>query len=294
MTTMREAVQSVLSRLNGAMPGDLAVTTTDYVVGDDTLQLAPGVPRINPGTLVSLDLHDLYVTAIDNNGTMLTVTPLVSDEPSTVPAGSIARIRPAQSTREVFARLRDQIQAMSAPNNGLFYPAAADYGPSYGDNTYPVPEDWTVDPVRVLDVTYQAYGTGYWGRVNGWRWQPDIGAVRITGAVPPGPVIRVLYALPFAVPTLLSQDLTDDLGIPATMADIPVLGATADLALGLEGRRLIPTSQGDGRRAEEVPITAGSALARELRRAQNDRIQGERARLGRLFPYRQQDLTYGC
>lgn len=289
MTTMRDAVTSVLDRLNGGSVGDLARISADYVPGDTLIELMEPKPNINPGTIISLDLHVLYVTKIVNNGAGFEFFP-INSRFETVPAGTVARFRPAQTNAQVFDRLVDEIAAMSAPNVGLFQVAEVDNAVNYVDGVYYLPDEWAMSPLRVLGVKGLLYGQDIYRDINGWVWQPERGVVQVHGCEQDYSTVRILYALPFGSPSGLDDDL-EGLGLYRTWHDIPVLGASAYLSLGLEGRRIIPTSQGDPRRAAEIPMTAGTSLAREWARAYMRRTTEESRRLQALYGYRQQDLS---
>jgi hypothetical protein len=278
----------VLNRLNGSVPGTLSRLDADYVPGDDTLMVKDAVPNINPGSLVSADGNTLYITKVAGGGTQFDVFAIV--EGDTVTSGSIVRFKPVQTDAEIYARLSIEIESMSSPAAGLFAPTIVESEVDYVSNIYPVPDFWTVDPIRVLRVKAQHYEDDAWSDVNGWEWQPERGQVRVYGCPPNARKIQVIYALPFAKPTSMDDSMAD-LGVPESMQDIPILGACAFLSLGLEGRRLIPGSQPDVRRANEIPMTAGSSLAREWTRAKQQRIDEEQSRLMRLYGPRYQDLT---
>lgn len=289
MTTMRDAVTSVIDRLNGGAVGDLARIANDYVPGDTMIELLDAKPNINPGTVISLDLHVLYVTKMLNNGSAFEFFPIRSST-ETVTAGTIARFRPAQTTLEVFDRLAVEVRSMSSPGVGLYQVAEVDNSVNYSDGVYYLPSEWTSSPIRVLGVKGLLPGQDIWRDINGWVWQPERGVVQVYGCPPDATSVRILYALPFGTPTSLDDDL-ETLGIYHTMHDIPVLGACAYMSMGLEGRRIIPTSQGDPRRAAEVPMTAGTSLSREWARNYQRRTMEEARRLAALYGYRQQDLS---
>jgi hypothetical protein len=89
-------------------------------------------------------------------------------------------------------------------------------------------------------------------------------------------------------------DLDTDLaaiGVNNYVADIPILGAASTMALGWEGRRLQPMSQGDSRRASEIGPGTTTALSRQFAIRQKDAINGELSRLLSLFGYRTPDTS---
>jgi hypothetical protein len=64
------------------------------------------------------------------------------------------------------------------------------------------------------------------------------------------------------------------------------LGAQIRVMAGREVKRNFTESQGDTRRAEEVPAGAVGGSILNLQRLRRDRIQAEAARLNRQYPIR--------
>lgn len=288
MTTMNDLVTQTLARLSGGAPGVLTTLANDYLPGDTTVTLSPGQPGMNPGQLLSVGLNTLYVLSVDPTGATLDVLPIGQYGQVQANAGDLVRCRPQHTNADVFERLSAEIVSLSSPMNGLYGPAVSETGVNWTDGTYFVPELWTVDPIRVLGVKYLTWGSTIWRDVNGWEWQPERGCVLVHAPIN-GSLVQVIYALPFARPNDLTDDLAD-LGMPTPTHDIPILGVCGYLSLGAESRRNRLTSQGDPRLAAEVPMTAGSSMAREYMRQRDVRITEEAARLGRLYGYRMQDL----
>ena len=289
MTTMRDAVNDVLSRLNGGQVGLLGQLSVDLTINDDMFEVVNAVPNVTPGTIVSIDLETLYITRVVDAGKRFEFMRLHSSGMDVL-APAIVRFAPAQTSVEVFDRLSAEIKGMSSPANGLYRVMQVNSPVNYSDGTYYLPDSSTATPIRVLGVKALMPGQDVWVDMNGWVWQAERGVVQFYGCPPGATQVQVLYAMPFTTPTDLADDL-DDLGIYHTMHDIPVLGACAYLSIGLEGRRIIPTSQGDPRRAAEIPMTAGTSLAREYKRMRDDRVQEEATRLVTLYPWRRQDLS---
>ena len=111
-------------------------------------------------------------------------------------------------------------------------------------------------------------------------------ALLVYSGASPGNAMRVRYKAHFGQFTTLAQTMVTDLGMPERMRDIPVLGAQARLMALREPRRGFYESQGQPRRAEEVPVGAQTASARSLMALRDGRIQSEAALLMSQFPTR--------
>lgn len=110
----------------------------------------------------------------------------------------------------------------------------------------------------------------------------------LTGLIPSEPRdLRVIVSRGFTTTSL--DDDTDaeaDIGLPASMLDIPPLGAAARLMVGREVKRTFGEGQGETRRAEEVPVGAASGTATYLRREVTRRLGEEAIRLRAQYPIR--------
>ena len=292
MTTMQDLVTETINRLDGGSPGTLTRLNQDYVSGDDALDVSPGVPGVNPGQILSVGLNTFYVLTVNPLGTEIGVMQIGQYGNVAMPAETVVRVRPSITTADVFDRLRTEIAGMSSPMNGLFAVRSEDFPMDWVDGTYSMSSTTLDSAMAVLAVRYQETGRDVWHEVNGWEWQADTGVVKVIRPVSAAG-IRIIAALPFSSPSDLNSDL-GDIGLAESMRDIPVLGALSHYALSLEARRTKPTSQGDPRRASEVPMTAGTSLSREYARQRAMRVTEEAARLARLYGYRMQDLGQVC
>jgi hypothetical protein len=104
--------------------------------------------------------------------------------------------------------------------------------------------------------------------------------------VTPGRKVRVVGAADLRQFTEVSTDVATDTGLADSALDVLALAAAENVAVMEEGRRNQLDMQGDTRRGAEVPMTAWTAQARELRRRYQERLGEERARLTNLYPYR--------
>jgi hypothetical protein len=98
--------------------------------------------------------------------------------------------------------------------------------------------------------------------------------------------VRVVGAADLRQFTEVSTDVATDTGLADSALDVLALAAAENVAVMEEGRRNQLDMQGDTRRGAEVPMTAWTAQARELRRRYQERLGEERARLTNLYPYR--------
>jgi hypothetical protein len=100
----------------------------------------------------------------------------------------------------------------------------------------------------------------------------------------PGRPIRVQYKAPFTTPLV---NPTDDVlavtGLHTQAHDIPVLGAMVRLMSSREFKRTFSESQGEPRRAQEVPVGSSLTGLKGVMVLRADRIEAERTRLEKMY-----------
>lgn len=289
MSTMRELVDQTRSMVNGSLAEALTLTDRPYVAGSGVLALRYSARTIVPGTILSVGLNTLYVLEGDPAGVSVKVLPSYEGGPDVdVPEAYRVEIRPRHTVWRTFRELALEIEGLCGPAGGLWVPKrwTTQVDPVW--ETYPIPSE--VGPVkRILGVRYRQPGsTDLWIDMRDWEFQPDAstGPQVIARGAPGGALIEFVAGGAVSAPTSLDES-TVDLDMPPEWEDIPMLGAAATLAMSGESRRLQPFSQGDPRRADEVPATANSSLSREFRRRQKDRIDDEYAGIVNLWSWTQ-------
>lgn len=283
MTTVGNVVERARSLLNGALAPEYTILDQEWNPGDTTLVMREEL-RLARGSLVCVGLTTFVVL---DPGSESTVVTGIDGSPAdvTLPAGTIALVRPRHTTWQVFSEVEATVHELSSPSNGLFAPKSVTMtaDPTWG--TYAVPPD----AHRILRVRYLSPGTPDSWMDTRWSWQPgaDTGPVIVAPGVPGGATVQVQYAGVFDAPTNLAEDLAA-LGIPESYSRLLSVGAARNLSLSSESRRAQPFSQGDPRRAEEVPMGASAMVYDRLRRQFTGLVADERARLNVLWPYRHQ------
>jgi len=289
MTTMADLVADVRRMTYGSMSEkiNLIATSASAIVDEVDLQL--DVTGINEGMILSSGLNVWYVKGVSVNDRKVFVVPGIDNSPNSgVVANDMVFVRPRMTDWYAFNMLNDEIRALSAPTNGLFKVGSwtVDSEPTY--QTYVVPESAS-DMEDLIRVRYRLPGTPDVQidlPVSAWRWRPTAttNVVQLTRNIPMGTEVTFVYKAPFTVATALSDNLVTDCGLSDSMTDIPALGVVTSLLSTTESRRIQVQTQGDARRADEVPATANSAAAREMRRVYRDRIQDEYTRLRAKYP----------
>ena len=96
--------------------------------------------------------------------------------------------------------------------------------------------------------------------------------------------LRVRYKAPYTRVSALTDNIQSVAYVPVNMEDILELGVMSRLLSMREVKRNFIESQGDTRRADEVPPGAMRDSFSNILRLRRDRIVAEAARLARQYP----------
>lgn len=102
--------------------------------------------------------------------------------------------------------------------------------------------------------------------------------------IPPSGTLRATYAKSFTSVTSEADNMQTVALLPVTCEDIVEYGAALCLMAGREIKRTFTESQGETRRADEVPPGATNQSPSALRAYRRDRIQAEATRLAKKYP----------
>jgi hypothetical protein len=291
----RQAVETVRSMLQGASLDEISVLAAPYTAGTDTtLTLKYAKRNLVAGSTVCAGLNTFTVMAVSTDGLRLDVLPSADGGPDLdLVVGEIVRVRPKLTTWAIFREIQSEIDSMSAPMNGLFWPWRLDhYDIDYVSGIYTLPLSTDGPrPFRLLRSEFRVRGTDAWVTFTDAEYVREANYVRVLSNVAQADAYRFTMAVAFGQMRNLDSELVD-LGVTNSMADIPIFGAASTLALSWEGQRVQPISQGPTRRASEVQVTSNASLSQRFKQRQQEAITEEQSRVLEAFGYRL-PLTYG-
>lgn len=266
----------------------------DYNPGDGKLTLSQDVSSINTGTILSAGLNVFYVWSIAGN--IATVEPAQDGAVDViVPANSIVRINPRFTDWAIWQELANDLADLSGA--GL-------YGVNTSDLTYnPIYTGYdlgTVAASNLIDIYEVKYLTP--GPARDMRRLPEsawrLTRNAVTKDIPSGMsiqilnpsinnvagyTVRVVWQSLLIAPSTPATDLST-VGLLPSAYDLPPLGAAINLMAGREIPRNSTQTQGDVRRALEVPAGAILASANGLKMQRQKRISTEVGRLLSMYP----------
>lgn len=290
MPEFRELVDEALSVLQGntidvpamgTLVGPLTATSTE--VGID-FGGSPGAAR--PNGYIEIG-HELLMVSTFNPQTGMATVPswgrgAAGSKAVTHNAGDQVTVRPRYPRFRIARTINQVIDGLSPT---LFavktLPPTVKDADHAGDVAIPLP----ADAIRVLRVDVQAPGPFAERRVHRRWWIDTVAGQRVLVVRECGPVaVDVTYA---GTPARLSN-VTDDFatvsGLPASCADLVVLGALARLVLAPDAAHLQVTDVQAAQRSEQVQPSSGTTLARYYQALFTARLDSEQQRLQQTFP----------
>jgi hypothetical protein len=294
MTICADLVSEAESYLYATARDPLNKLSTSIDADDETLAFDFELGGIAAGSFVAIDLELFYIWQVSSAPSrQVNVARAQRGSIATNhTAGAMVYVNPKFSKFAMFTAVNADLGDLSAPNNGLFAEGVVTL--TYNPAIIGYDLAGVTDLIEVLEVKYDDTGPQKeWPIIRRWELRRDSAtsdfssglALAIYEDAQPGRPIRVTYSKPFAPFVNLTDDLAVS-GLPATASDIPPLGAALRLQSMREGQRNFNESQGDSRRAAEVPVGAQLAGVRGPAGLRMSRIAAERSRLRKKWPYR--------
>lgn len=200
-------------------------------------------------------------------------------------------VNPKFSKQAIFSAMNDQIDELSG--EGLFQIVVKELTYSSAVDGYDLTSLTVAE--EVFEVTYQDTGSQKrWPRMPRTQWElrrnaetDDFAsgfALFLTGEGQQGRELRVLVKAPFTRLTTIVDDVNSVAGLASTANGLLKYGAAMKLVYWRETMRSVFESQGDSRRAEEVPMGAQISAARAWGLVYQRVLNNEKARIARQYP----------
>ena len=208
--------------------------------------------------------------------------------PAAHSANVLVTLNPRFPRAQMFDAVNAELDDLSSTMNGLFRVVTADLTYNGSDRQIDITSSGTI--IELLDARLRYLADDH----------PVLSSVRLQTGLPTTdfasgntlvfdePVmagtVRVRYKAPFARASSESSDLTTNCFLPTTCDDIVETGVILWMMSGREIKRSFIESQGDTRRADEVPPGASRDSVVNLARLRRERIIAEAARLKAQYP----------
>jgi hypothetical protein len=244
---------------------------------------------MRPGGVIQIDNELMYVWEISAGAKSVTVERGWNGTTAAAHvASSIATVDPKFPRAQILEAINAELDDLASPMNGLFQIKTMEMNYNGSDIMVNLP---TTDKIiDLISVSVRFISTDY-PKIRRVRLIRDLPsddfnsgcAIRFDEEVRAGRMV-VVYKTPFVNVTTDAQNIQNIAGLPTSCEDILIMGAQIRLVSPREVKRNFTESQGDTRRAEEVPSGSVSNSITNLLRMRRDRITSEAAKLARQYP----------
>jgi hypothetical protein len=265
----------------------LAASTDSY---QTDIEMTYSLGSLRENTVFQIGTELMYVWEVNTTSKTATVDRGYGGTTAAAHTiGDIVTVSPRFPRHQILNGLNADLADLSSPMNGLFQMKTVDV--SYNGSDRMVNLTGVTEIIDLYDVRYRYLNDDY-PIVRNVRLLRDMpvsdfasGFVLAFDAPVRAGSVRVLYKAPYTA-FATEADTVADAGGTASLDDLLILGAQIRVMAGREVKRNFTESQGDTRRAEEVPAGAVGGSILNLQRLRRDRIQAEAARLNRQYPIR--------
>jgi hypothetical protein len=290
MTTAGQLIDRVTSELLAGTVEERNKLASSIDASATTLTFTYPLSGLREGTVFEIAGEQFYVWTSNTSAKSVVVERGFNGSTAAAhSANAIATVNPRFPRARTLNQLNADLADLSSPLNGLFRMRTVDL--AYNGNDRMINMTGVTDMIDLYDVRLRYLNDDY----------PIIRSVRLLRDMPtsdfasgfalafdapcrPG-TLRVSYKAPYGAFTAES-DTVADVGGSTNIDDLLVLGAQIRLVAPREIKRNFTESQGDTRRAGEVPPEAVLNSMLQLQRVRRDRVQAEAARLNRQYPIR--------
>lgn len=290
-TTCSDLIEATRRLLMTGTHDERNVLAADISSSATTLTISQPIGGIRAGSRLSIDLEDIYV--FNGTGTSVTIQRgQWGTTATTHSSGTTILVNPKFSDFEIFKALNDVLRGLSS--DGLFRTKTVDLTYSAAVQGYDL-TSVSSDLIGVLDVRWKNVGpAANWPMIHPFTVVRNMAtsefasssALILYEAAIPGRTVHVRYKSSFGLLGATTDVVTTTTGLWSEALDILPLGAAIRLTEGREIKRNFTESQGDTRRAEEVPAGANLNAMRMLQIEYQRRLSNESGRLAAEYPIR--------
>ena len=295
MTTAADLVEETRRHLYSGQMEEVNRVSGAVGAADTSITLKYALGSIARGSIIAIDLEEIMVW--ETSGQVATVVQrgVNGSTAATHSDLSLVTVRPRFSSFRILKEINNDLKDLCSPIHGLWaiqtviltYNAAVRgydltgvtsnmlgiaevrYDTPGPDKAWPLITSFSIDRAMPTAVTDFPSGT----------------AIVLNQAAYPGRRIRVAYKTTFSSFTTLADDTLAVAGLSSFMEDLPPLGAAIRLVASRDVKRTFMESQGEPRRAEEVPSGSITQITRGLVALRDQRILAEATRLIAQYPW---------
>ena len=291
-TTFTNLVDDVQLDLSGFTYRQDRVTylTQAATSGDLTLKVA-STDNIGKG-IIEIDDEMMWVDAYDRQSNTVTIAPFGRGYNATTAAAHDVNakvvITPTYPRQAVKRAINDTINSVYPK---VFSVGSAPVSFLASRTTYPVPQE----AIQILSMAWQSVGpTKEWLPIRQWRWDPIAyepsfptgRTVSIYDNVLPGRTINIVYAHMPVNMTNNDDNFETVTGLPSTMRDVIIYGASWRLSSYIDPARISVTSPQSDELDTKRPYGTGTNVTKQLQNLYLQRLEEESLKQKLQYPTR--------
>ena len=289
MSSVGTVVDRTLRQLMSGTVEERNKTTLAINASTTTVTFQYDLSGIRPGGVIQIDNELMYVWEISAGTKSVTVERGWNGTTAAAhAASSVATVDPKFPRAQILEAMNAELDDLASPMNGLFQIKTLEL--NYNGTDLMVNLPTTDRIIDLISVSLRYISTDYI-KVRRCRLIRDLPnddfntgyAIRFDEQVRAGRMI-IVYKSPFTNVTTETQNIQNVAGLPTSCEDILILGSQIRLVGPREIKRNFTESQGDTRRADEVPSGSVGNSITNLLRMRRDRITSEAAKLMRQYP----------
>jgi len=289
MSTVGTVVDRTIRQLMSGTVEERNKTVAALTATSTTVPVQYDIGGMRPGGVIQIDSELMYVWEVNPGSKTATVERAWNGTTAAAhTSGSVVIVDPKFPRAQILEAINAEIDDLSSPMNGLYQIKSLEL--NYNGVWSMINLPTTDKIIDLVSVSLRYLATDY-PKIRRCRLIRDLPnddfnagyGIRFDEQVRAGRMI-VVYKAPFTNVTSESQNLQNIAGFPTTCEDILMMGAQIRLVSPREVKRNFTESQGDTRRAEEVPTGSVSNSINNIIRMRRDRITAEAARLARQYP----------
>jgi hypothetical protein len=290
VTTAGQLIDRVASELLAGTVEERNKIASDINASATSVTFKYGLGGLREQTVFEVGSEQMYIWSVNTSSKTAEVERgFNGTTAASHTADSVVLVNPRFPRHRVLNQLNAELTDLSSPLNGLFQVKTVDI--AYNGSDRMVNITGATDIQNLIDVRYRYLSDDY----------PIIRDVRLLSDMPTSDfasgfalafdsyvrsgTIRVVYRAPY---TSFSTESDTVAGVGGSdyLDDVLAIGAQIRMMAGREVKRNFTESQGDTRRAEEVPSGGVANSMLQLQRLRRDRVMAEAARLNRQYPLR--------
>lgn len=289
MSTVGTVVDRTLRQLMSGSVEERNKTVSAVSATATSVSMQYELAGIRPGGVIQIDNELLYVWELNSGAKSVTVERGWNGTTAAAhTSGAIVTVDPKFPRAQILEAINAELDDLSSPVNGLFQIKSLEL--NYNGTASMVNLPTTDKIIDIVSVSVRYLSDDY-PKIRRCRLIRDLPnddfnsgyAIRLDEEVRAGRMV-IVYKAPFTNVTTDAQNLQNISGVPTSCEDILMMGAQIRLISPREMKRNFTESQGDTRRAEEVPFGAVTGSVNQIIRMRRDRITAEAAKLMRQYP----------